>query len=93
MSTTPATQYDDEKLSADGHPAPLDGHPAIGGGSEPDKDAYRSAGVLRVEAIARAGDTRSGRHSLYLTAALIWMYVVLSITSTARECARPSHYR
>lgn len=75
MSTTPANQIDEEKHSVDGGhqpeaPATLDGHPG-----EPDKGAYRSAGVLRVEAIARAGESRTGRNSLYLTAALIWMYV------------------
>lgn len=78
MSTTPATQYDDEKRSVEGNePAALGANPA----AEPDKEyAYRSAGVLRIEAVARAGDTQTGRHSLYLTAALIWLYVVSQVS-------------
>lgn len=72
MSEFTATeQHEDKKISVnDRSPPSYDVSD-----NKVDMDEYRSAGVLRVEAIARAGESRSGRHSLYLTALLIWMCV------------------
>jgi hypothetical protein len=49
---------------------------------------HRSAGVLRAEAIARAGRSKIGKQSLYITALLIWlMAFVVSLRSFSVACS------
>lgn len=41
------------------------------------RDSHKSRGVLRMEAVARAGKTKAGKQSLYLAGTLIMLMVNL----------------
>lgn len=75
MSSPTTTQHD----GISEHKLPMDDASAAPqlSSNQNQRDSHKSRGVLRMEAVARAGKTKAGKQSLYLAGTLIMLMVRL----------------